>query len=80
MTTPDLFPVTVSRKPDPIPEAPDMPYFIAAYWPHGNYWKVFPEMYCEPQHADVDIAELHRRGWRNVTLLRLPESLWRVEA
>ncbi len=77
-----LFPIVVERKPDPPPEPCLWPYFLVAYWPRKRLWKI--DCYDHYQEEDDpqiarDIRDLRDKGWTHVTVMRLPEKLWRVE-
>lgn len=73
----DLFPEISGRKAVTVKPCLT-PYFLTAFWPQGPWWKVFPEMYESPDStaAKRDAAKLDDKGWRAVTFLRLPASVW----
>jgi len=51
------------------------PYFIAAYWPGNKTWSIHDEMYREPDSRGLleAIKVLDGRGWRGITVCRLPD-------
>lgn len=74
----DLFPEFHFRKPDPLPEPCEFPYFIVAYWSRDKRWKIFPGMYSDPEKDEPkrEAKELQEKGWTHVHFLKLPAKLW----
>ena len=53
------------------------PYFIVAYWPSGDYWKIHePLAYSDLNSVNLKgmVSELQKRGWQFVTICRLPKE------
>ena len=82
MDEPTLFPIIVAQTPEPPPVPCGWPYFLVGYWPRNQLWKIdccdHYQTEDDPQIAR-DIKEMRGKGWTHVTVLRLPEELWRVE-
>ena len=74
----DLFPNIVSCAPAPPPKPCEFPYFIAAYWGKGGWWRIMDELYESPTGPACvnEIERLTQNGWSHVTVLRLPSKLW----
>lgn len=70
----DLFPEVVNRAE--LPE-PQRKYFIVGFW--QNWWTVKPKLY-ESDTCELIQQEMHRMiasGWAGVTVMKLPEELWK---
>ncbi len=75
-----LFRIMVEQIAEPAPKPCPWPMFLAAYWPKDSRWKVMPEMFeVESPGMNQEIKRLERAGWTHITVMRLPEELWRVE-
>ena len=74
----EMFPEIVKTVPidGPVPCA--WPYFIVAYYPRDKRWAIDKEMYMSPDGPQLQAAVKHKRecGWTNVTVMKLPASLW----
>jgi hypothetical protein len=60
----------------PEPKAPpiDFPFFLIAWWPHDQRWKIFSDMWKtgDAAHLQQVIADLRSRGCRYIRICRLP--------
>ena len=77
MSEPDLFPEVARVVLPPIAKPPAWPYFVIAYWPRGGYWRIFENTWAQPDCVGINdfVAELQRRGWTRVNVLKLPEGI-----
>ena len=69
-----LFPEIAEAISDPPAKPCNFPYFMVAYWPAGKYWAIkYPlEGECIDDRMRARVRDLHRSGWRNITIMRLP--------
>ena len=78
--TEPMLPDIMGQIPEPPAAPPSNPLFIVAYWPRDKRWKIQGGMYSisDASLMKHDVDWLQNNGWTHITVLRLPEKLWKL--